>query len=92
MTEATATNAGAPSSDLEQLKTVFNACLTKLKGVTAPQTELETICEAIRDAVRTDRMATDSEFGDWIKSEVAISLMQKLAKCASFDQTVSYLA
>ena len=49
------------------------------------------ICDAVRDAVVTDRMGTESEFATWINEEVAIGLMQKLSKTTTFDAAVSNL-
>ena len=60
-----------------------------LKRLGTPLEELKTICDAVRDAVATDRMAKEPEFAKWINEEVAIGLMQKLSKTSTFDMAVS---
>ena len=37
----------------------------------------------------TNRMGSEPEFAKWINEEVAIGIMQKIAKTGSFDQNVS---
>ena len=60
-----------------------------LKRLGTPLEELKIICDAVRDAVATDRMAKEPEFAKWINEEVAIGLMQKLSKTSTFDMAVS---
>ena len=44
----------------------------------------------MRNAITTNRMGTDEKFAKLINEEVAIGLMQKLCKTATFDQAVSF--
>lgn len=77
------------SSNLAQLKATFNLASNKMKRLDTPQEELQQICEAIRDAVATNRMENEPEFAKFVYEELAIGLMQKLAKTTSFDSNVS---
>ena len=63
-----------------------------LRRLGCPHDEIRTICDAVRQAVATDRMATEPEFAKWINNEVAIGLMMKLSKTSTFDMTVSDLS
>lgn len=54
-----------------------------------PKEELRTLHEALKHAVATDRMATDEEFRKFIHGDLAIGIMQKMAKTMSFDADVS---
>ena len=87
MTDATTTDTAA--DDFIQLKTVFNLCQSKMKRFESPTNELQQICEAVREAVATNRMATDEAFREFVYKELAIGLMQKMAKTNSFDSNVS---
>ena len=63
--------------------------MNKLRRLDTPLAELQVICDAIRHAVETDRMGSDAEFAKWVHEEVAIGIMQKLAKTMTFDLNVS---
>jgi hypothetical protein len=78
--------ADGATSDLEQLKTVFNTALNKMKRLDTPMEEISLLCEAIKAAIQTGRMGTEPAFAEWIYKDVAIGIMQKLAKTSSFDQ------
>ena len=80
------------NSNLESLKETWNQCKVTLRRLGQPTEELRIICEAVRDAIATDRMGTDPEFAKLINEEVAIGVMQKLCKTATFDQNVSIVA
>ena len=80
----TTTSAGQPD-DFIQLKALFNLATNKMKRFESPTAELQGINEAIREAVATDRMATDEAFRDFVNKELAIGIMQKMAKTTSFD-------
>jgi len=84
MTEETKTN-----PVLEQFKTLFNNCSNKLRRMDSPREELQTICETLREAVKTDRMGSEPDFAEFVNKELSIGLMQKLAKTISFDHEVS---
>ena len=89
MTEEAKVNAGGAgadgASDLPQLKTVFNQALNKMKRLDTPTDELRLLSDALHAAIETGRMGTEPEFADWIYKEVAIGIMQKMAKTSSFD-------
>ena len=84
MTEE-AKGAEGAASDLEQLKTIFNTALNKMKRLDTPMDELRLLCEAIKAAIQTGRMGTEPAFAEWMHKEVAIGIMQKMAKTSSFD-------
>ena len=83
------TNNNITGSNLEDLKRVFNAAKVTLRRLGCPHEEVRAICDAVRDAIATDRMGTEPEFAAWINDEVAIGLMQKLSKTSTFDAAVS---
>lgn len=64
---------------------MYNLASNKMKRLDTPLEELQQICEFLRDAVATNRMATDEDFRTFVYDELAIGLMQKMAKTASFD-------
>ena len=68
---------------------MFTTLLNKLRRFDTPQAELQVFCDAIRQAVETDRMGSDAEFAKWVHDEVALNIMQKLAKTMTFDLNVS---
>ena len=74
------------ASNLESLKETWNQAKVTLRRLSHPNEEMRTICEAVRDAVATNRMGTEPEFAKWINEEVGIGVMQKLCKTATFDQ------
>ena len=75
--------------DFIQLKTLYTLATSKMKRFESPTAELQGINEAIREAVAAERMATDEAFREFVNKELAIGIMQKMAKTTSFDQTVS---
>ena len=78
------------TSDLAQLKVTFIQAKNKLNRLDQPLEELTQLCEAVKDAISTNRMENEPEFAKFINDEVAIGIMQKLAKTGSFDPNVSY--
>ena len=72
-----------------QLKAIFNIAKNKLNRLDQPLEELTQLCEALKDAISTNRMETEPEFAKFINEEVAIGIMQKIAKTGSFDTNVS---
>ena len=60
-----------------------------MKILDYPKTELAQICEALKEAAATDRMGSDEEFREWVNKELALGLMQSMAKTTSYDQEVS---
>lgn len=77
------------SETLEQLKKVFATCQVKLRCLDSPREELQSLAQIINDAVATNYMEKDPAFTEFINKEVAIGIMQKLAKTMSYDQAVS---
>ena len=73
------------ANDLEQVKSVYNVALAKLKRFETCQNELSQLTEVVKDAAATNRMGTEPEFRRFVNEEMGIGLMQKLAKCMSFD-------
>ena len=88
-TAASAASNADSTNDLDQLKLVLLQCQSKMRKLETPQNELRQICDAVRHAVQTERMASDEEFRKFVHQELAIGLMQKMAKTMSFDQEVS---
>ena len=68
----------------------YNKAKNKLNRLDQPLEELTQLCEAVKDAISTNRMENEPEFAKFINDEVAIGIMQKLAKTGSFDPNVSY--
>ena len=89
MSQATATDTPATTSNLDFLKKTLLDAQSRIRKLENPTQELNTICEAIIDAKTTDRCATDKEFNDWLCKELAIGIMQRLAKTTAFDSEVS---
>ena len=87
MTDETTTTT---NEALEQFKSVFASASTKLRCLSSPKEELETIAQVISEAAATNRMETDPEFATFINDEVAIGIMQKMAKTLSYDNSVSH--
>ena len=77
------------TSDLAQLKATFIQAKNKLNRLDQPLEELTQLCEAVKHAISTNRMENEPEFAKFINEEVAIGIMQKLAKTGSFDTNVS---
>lgn len=77
--------------ELESLKVTYNLCMSKMKQLMTPTTEVQQLTEAIRHASATNRMGTDDDFAEFVNSDLAISIMQKLAKTISADEQVSKL-
>jgi len=75
--------------ELESLKVTYNLCMSKMKQLMTPTTEVQQLTEAIRHAAATNRMGTDADFAEFVNSDLAISIMQKLAKTISVDEVVS---
>ena len=74
---------------LETFKTVFQAAHTKLRILSTPKEELRQIAQIISEAAASNKMGEDEEFRDYVNKEVAIGIMQKLAKTLSYDAEVS---
>ena len=72
-------------SNLESLKDTWNQAKVTLRRLSHPNDEMRIICDAVNDAVATNRMGTEPEFAKWINEEVAIGCMQKLCKTATYD-------
>ena len=79
------TTAEDNTSDLVQLKALYLLATNKMKRLDSPTQEIQELCDAINQATVTNRMGTEPEFAKWINDEVAIGLMQKIAKNNSFD-------
>ena len=93
MTDTNATaatgNSAPATTDLEQLKTVFNTCTSKMRRIETPTEELQILGQAVREAAANNRMGTDEDFAEFVNKELGIGLMQKLNKTMSNDQEVS---
>ena len=79
----------AKNPELEQLKLTYNMFMQKLRLLQTPTTECQQLIEVLKNAAATNRMGTDLEFAKFVNTELAISVMQKLAKTASMDEVVS---
>lgn len=75
--------------ELEALKVTYNLCMSKMKQLMTPQIEVVQLTEALRHASETNRMGTDADFAEFVNADLAISIMQKLAKTISMDEAVS---
>ena len=78
-----------PVTELSLLKTANLVAVSALETYKEPKDELKLIRDALYDAVKKDRVASDPEFAEFLYNDCAPGLTKKLHKESSCHADVS---